>query len=308
MRQPVHPSGEQVELVCGDQAAVVVEVGGALRDYRVAGEPLLDGYPVGEMCSGARGQPLIPWPNRIRDGRYQFDGASLQLALTEPQRRNAIHGLVRWANWTVAERAADRVVMSYRLHPMPGYPFALDCAVEYTLGDRGLTVRTSATNIGDTRCPYGTGAHPYLTVGTATIDEATLTAPGRRYLPTDEQGIPTGVADVAGTDYDFRGGRPLGGARLDHSFTELERDGEGRAWVELRAEPAGRSVRLWVDGGYPYLELFTGDSLPERDRRRQGLGVEPMTCAPDAFRSGAGLLVLQPGETVTTAWGIVSGG
>jgi aldose 1-epimerase len=280
---------------------VVVEVGGGLREYTVDGVAVVDGYPATEMASGGRGQTLIPWPNRLAGGSYDFAGATNQLALSEPAKGNAIHGLTRWANWTVLSASASAAVLGYRLHPQPGYPFSLDCRLEYGLSDAGLSVRTVATNAGDRPCPYGTGAHPYLTAGTDTVDGATLRAPGRRYLPVDGQGIPTGVEDVEGAPYDFRTPRSLDGAVVDHCFTDLERDAEGTASVTLSGPD--RAVRLWLDGSYRYLQVFTGDTLVPA-RRRRGLAVEPMTCPPDAFRSGEALLVLEPGETVTTSWGI----
>jgi aldose 1-epimerase len=131
---------------------------------------LVDGYRADEMSSSARGQVLIPWPNRLQDGRYEFDGRRHQLPLNEPEHRNAIHGLVRWAAWTTAEREPDRAVMEHVLHPQPGYPFSLRISIEYALTDSGLRVRTTARNLGTDPCPYGGGAHPYLTLGTAAID------------------------------------------------------------------------------------------------------------------------------------------
>lgn len=300
----VLPSGEQVELVHGDQRATVVEVGGALRTYEAGGLELLDGYGVGEMCSGARGQPLIPWPNRLRDGRYEFQGETHQLPLSEPAKRNAIHGLVRWANWTVRERSDERVTLEHVLHPQAGYPFALHLAITYQLGEGGLRVETTASNVGDAACPYGAGAHPYLTLGTETIDSLLLQAPGAIRLLEDERGIPIGAESVEGTEYDFRRSRHLGAVRLDTGYTELERGDDGLARVELQTPDGKRAVALWLDESYPYLMLFTGDSLPEVERRRRGLGVEPMTCAPDAFASGGGLRCLRPGESFTSAWGI----
>jgi aldose 1-epimerase len=190
------------------------------------------------------------------------------------------------------------------LHAQPGYPFVLDCRLEYVLSDTGLTVRTVVTNLGDEPAPYGTGAHPYLTVGTETVDQATLTAPGARYLPTDDSGIPTGTADVTGTPHDFRAGASLEGLIVDHCFTDLARDADGIATVTLAA--GDRRVRLWLDDSHPYLQVFTGDTLVPA-RRRRGLAVEPMTCPPDAFRSGTDLLVLEPGRRVETTWGIAPG-
>ena len=161
------PSGEQITITAGDQQAVVVEVGGGLRSYSTNGRELVDAYGADEMSSSGRGQILIPWPNRLQDGSYEFDGRRHQLPLNEPERCNAIHGLVRWANWTAAEQGPHRVVMKHVLYPQPGYPFTLGISVEYALSNSGLKVRTTATNLGADPCPYGSGAHPYLTLGTA---------------------------------------------------------------------------------------------------------------------------------------------
>jgi len=302
-----HPTGEQYELVYEDQRAVVVEVGGGLRRYAVGDWDVVDGYGADELLVGGRGQALIPWPNRLRDGRYEWEGTSHQLALTEPAAGNAIHGLTRWTPWRAGETGSDRVVMTHRLHPQPGWPFTLDLAVAYTLGPGGLTVRTTAVNAGAQACPFGTGAHPYLTVGTPRVDATILQAPGARRLLADERQIPVGEEAVAGTPYDFRAARPLGDLVLDDAFTGLERDPDGRARVRLRAPAGERTCALWMDEAYDWLMLFSGDTLPDRAARRRSLGVEPMTCAPNALQSGAGLLRLAPGEAFTGAWGVEAG-
>lgn len=304
MNAMVAPSGSQFVLRSGDQRAVVVEVGGALRSYVVSGHELLDGYRAEERCTAARGQSLIPWPNRLRDGRYSFEGEEHQLPLTEPAKHNAIHGLVRWANWSAASRAEDRVTMAHLLHPQSGWPFALALEIEYCLSSDGLTVRTRASNVGSGACPYGAGAHPYLTLGTDKIDPLHLQSPGQRYMTSDERGILTGSEPVEGTEFDFLNARELGDTRLDTGYGDLRRDEDGRARVRLTTPDRQRRATLWLDEGYPYLMLFTGDSLPEPARRRRGLGIEPMTCAPNALQSGEGLQILAPGESLATAWGI----
>ena len=298
----IAPSGEQIEIAHGDQEAVVVEVGGGLRTYSAAGRDILDGYGADEMSSSGRGQVLIPWPNRILDGKYEFDGSRHQLPIDDVDEQDAIHGLVRWAAWTVAEREPDRVVMEHVLHPQPGYPFSLALAIEYRLSAEGLRVAATATNLGTSPCPYGAGAHPYLTVGTPSVDSLILRSPGRTVLRSDERGIPVGADPVEGTDYDFRRPREIGATRLDNAFTDLERDDDGIARVELRNPDEDRGLTVWVDESYPYLMLFTGDPLPDVDRR--SLAVEPMTCPPDAFRSGQDLVRLEPGRSFTSAWGI----
>jgi len=301
---PRPPSGEQVEIAFGDQEAVVVEVGGGLRTYSVAGRELLDGYGPDEMSTSGRGQVLIPWPNRIQDGSYEFEGERHQLAINDVAEQDAIHGLVRWTAWSVAEREPHRVVMQHDIHPQPGYPFSLAVSVEYALSERGLRVTTTAANAGTSSCPYGCGTHPYLAVGTATVDSVTLRVPARTVLSSDDRGIPVGSQSVEGTEFDFRRPRPIGTTRLDNAFTDLERDDDGLARVSL-SDPQGGRLTLWVDEAYRYLMLFTGDPLP--DVARRSLAVEPMTCPPNAFRTGEALIQLEPGGSVTSTWGIESG-
>ena len=294
--------GEQHELVLGDQRAVVTEVGAGLRSYSAGGRELLDGYAADGMVTSGRGQVLLPWPNRIEDGAYEFDGRAHQLALTEPTARNAIHGLVRWVAWAVAEREPGRIVLTHALHAQPGYPFPLALELEYALTDDGLRVRTTATNAGPAPCPFGAGAHPYLTLGTPTVDPLVLTVPAGTVLVSDERGIPTGSGPVEATARDFRSPRPIGDTVLDHAFTDLERGDDGLARVRLHEPGSGAGLTLWVDGAYGYLMVFTGDPLPDVNRR--SLAVEPMTCPPNAFRTGAGLVRLEPGESFTGRWGL----
>ncbi len=298
----VAPSGEQFEIGHGEQRATIVEVGGGVREYRAGDRAVLEPYPLEAMCDGAHGMPLIPWPNRLADGRYRFDGVDHQVALTEPEKRNAIHGFLRWRSWRAVEREDHRVVMHARIHPLTGYPFTIDVHVAYELGDDGLVVSTTATNLCDDPAPYGCGQHPYLSPGDGLIDDCTVQLNAEtRILTDDQRQLPTGVESGGGTDFDFRSDRRLGNQMVDFAFTDLARDDQGRAWARLSA-PDGHQVALWVDEHHPYLELYTGDTLAT-PRRRRGLGVEPMTCPPNALQSGRDLIRLDPGQSVTTTWG-----
>jgi aldose 1-epimerase len=298
---PHPPSGEQFDIGRGEHRATIVEVGAGLRQYAVAGRPVLESYPVDAICDGAHGAVLIPWPNRLGDGRYRFDGADHQLALSD--RHNAIHGLLRWRSWRALERAGDRVVMGARLHPTPGYPFALDVRVAYELDDAGLTVCTEATNIGRHACPFGAGQHPYLSPGDGSIDDCTLLVPAATRVVTDAQRqLPSGTEPVADTPFDFRAGKLVGDLQVDSPFTDLARDERGRATARLSA-PDGSAVELWVDQAYSVLEVYTGDTLSPA-RRRRGLAVEPMTCWPNAFQNGHGLARLEPGQSLSARWGV----
>lgn len=299
----VAPSGMQFELSLGDQRVVVTEVGAGIRRYVVDGVDVLDGFSSEQMCTGARGQTFIPWPNRIADGRYDLKGEEHQLPLSEPAAGNAIHGLTRWTPWHLVHDNRVSLRFGHWLAPQPGYPFSLRCEIVYRLTGGGLVVETVATNVGNAPCPYATGAHPYLRLGVERVDELGVRLPAATWYPTDDRGIPTGRRSVEGTDRDLRELRTIGDLQLDTAYTGLDRAPDGTATVLVR-RPDGPRVELWMDEQYGYVELFTGDSLPDAAERRRSLAVEPMTCAPNAFRTGEGVLVLAPGETHRATWGL----
>jgi aldose 1-epimerase len=299
---PRPPSGTQWTIAADGHEAVVVEVGGGLRAYRSGGFDDLDGYGEDEMCLGGTGQVLAPWPNRIRDGRYLFAGEALQLSLTEATRHNAIHGLVNWLPWRLAERDDASVTVECEMPAQPGYPWPLTLRTRWSVGAAGLTATHSATNAGVQPCPYGMGTHPYFRLP-APVDEVSLTVPARSRLLVDGRMLPIGAAKVAGGEFDFTEPRPIGSAVLDVAFGDLDRHPDGHSAVVLAG--GGREITVWADGAFRWWQVFTGDTLPG-ERHRRSVAVEPLTCPPDAFRSGRDVVVLEPGETWTASWGVRS--
>jgi aldose 1-epimerase len=294
------PTGKQYEIIFGTQRAVVTEVGATLRSFSVDGRDVVRGFDVAEPSSAGRGQNLIPWPNRIRDGRYIFNGVSQQLALSEPDRHNAIHGLVTYVPWVLIDKQADAVTNRVRIYPQHGWPGTLEATITHRVGDQGLTVRVEATNIGTKDLPFGYGAHPYLTVGESTVDDVALTVPAASYLEVDDRLLPARISTVAGTAYDLRGGPVLGSVNLDTALTDLDRGSDGRWRVVLAL--GERSVELWGDETMHWVQVFTGGPS-----RQSSIAVEPMTCGPDAFNLGPthhDLRVLGAGETFVGEWGI----
>lgn len=299
----VNPTGAQYEIGSGDRRAVVTEVGATLRSYTVAGRDVVRGFAASDVVSGGRGQQLLPWPNRIRDGRYDFDGRTEQLALSEPERQNAIHGLVRHVPWRLVAHDGDRVEQAVRVYPQPGWPGAIEARIAHTVGDSGLATEVAVTNIGQTPVPFGYAAHPYLTVGEDVVDDVLLTVPAERYLAVDDRLLPVDLIGVEGRPEDLRAAAVLGSRRLDTALTGLTRGPDGR-W-RVRLERAGRWAELWAGAGLDWVQVFTGN-----DRRDLSIAVEPMTCGPNAFNPGpthAGLVVLPPGASAGWTWGIDGG-
>jgi len=281
---------------------MAVEVGGGIRAYAVGGREVLESYPIDAMCDGGHGAVLIPWPNRLADGAYTFDGVARQLPVDEIDKNNANHGLLRWRSWRCLDHRDDAVVLGIRLHPMPGYPFTLDVRVTYALRPDGLVVTTTATNAGTAALPYACGHHPYLSPGAGGVDTATLTLDAASWIDVDNpRRLPTGTHPVDGGPLDFRTARPIAEQVIDVPFTDLSRDADGRARARLTGAD-GATVELWADPGYPIIQIFTGDTL-RPDRARRGLACEPMTAPPNALATGDGLIRLEPGEAVTTRWG-----
>jgi len=296
----VNLTGPQYVIEAGPHRATIVEVGAGLQRYTCDGVDVTGTYDPRELPPKACGIVLVPWPNRIRGGKYSFDGADYQLALTEPAAGNAIHGLGRWARWTAVTHELSRLTLRLDVVPQNGYPFPVRAEVTYALdADRGLAVTITARNLAARRVPFGAGSHPYLSTRGHALADVTLRLPAAERLVTDEKGLPIGVRPVAGSAHDLRRGKRLKTLRMDDGFTALDADPAQR-FAELRT-PDGTGARLWFDGAFSYLQVLTLDALTPQ---QAAVAVEPMTCAPDAFNSGAGLMVLDPGGSWTGTWGI----
>lgn len=293
--------GDVIELRAGGYRALVDRRGAALRALTWQGEDLVWPYDDGGP-QAFQGQLLAPWPNRVAEGRYAFGGQEHRLDINEPELGTAIHGLVYDLPWLPREICSDTAVLVVHLDGAPGYPFGLELRADYRLAaEEGLTVTVTARNSGGSAAPYGVGAHPYLTVG-APLEQVRLELPAASRLPVDSRLIPAGApTPVAGTEHDFRRERPIGATLFDTAMTGLERNGDGRAWSVLRGP--GRSVGLWSGPGYDWLQVFSADVLTGDDRRAH-LAVEPMSCPPNAFASGEGLLVLEPGQSTEHSFGV----
>jgi aldose 1-epimerase len=300
------PTGEQFAIAAGPYRAVVVECGGGVRVLSHEGRDLLDGYAVDALPDGGRGQVLAPWPNRLRDGRWELDGRAQVLPVDAAG--DASHGLVRWSSWTPEVHTSRRVVLRHRLLARPGYPFVLDLRAQHAVHERdGLTTAVSASNVGRRPAPVALGMHPYLAAPDGgRLDDCWLTVPATAHVLVDERRTPTGTAPVEGTPLDLRQARQLGPLVLDDACTGLVPGQDGRVRVLLRA-PDGRTTQLWTEAPARWLQLFTGDTLAP-GRRRRGLAVEPMTAPANALASGEGLVLLQPGQTLELHWGVLDAG
>lgn len=309
MNAPHRPlSGSRIDLEAGDYRASIASIGATLRLLQHEGRDLVVPFGADELRPAYRGATLAPWPNRVVDGRYTFDGADQRLALTEPERGHALHGLAAWLDFAVIERSAERVLLRATVEPQQGYPHRIELTVEYALGDDGLTQTVTGRNLSESPAPYGAGPHPYLVAGPGVVDDWSLELPASEVLTvTPDRLVPVAVADVAVDDggaLDFRAERTIGDTFIDHAFTGLERDADGIATVTVRS-PEGTAVAMTFDAACPWVQVHTADHV-DPALNRVGLAVEPMTCPPDAFNSGRDLIVLETGEAASASWRIAA--
>jgi aldose 1-epimerase len=296
---PTEP--RDAEVTVGDARLTVDLRGGGLRELVVGDWHLLDGYPSGTVPAARRGGVLLPWPNRLRGGRWHWRGRDLQLDVVSADVPNAVHGLVTAQPWTVLAETEDAVTVGTVVEPRSGYPFRLAAAIDYELTPTRLSVTVRVRNAGDADAPVGVGMHPYFSVGGGAVDQlpegaladAEVTIPARTAMVT-EGGLPTGTMEP----FDGDVGR-IGDRVIDVPLTDLVRDDDG--WARTRLSGPAGSLEIAVDGSWPWLQVFSADTLPAGQRRRS-LAVEPMTCPPNALADGADLVVLAPGEAWSGTW------
>ncbi|MGN6446544.1 aldose 1-epimerase family protein [Amnibacterium sp.] len=293
----------------GPVTGVVAELAASLRRIRVGDVDLVQDYGADALPSGASGIVLVPWPNRIRDGRWTLrspedpalDGKPQQLDLTDPAKGNAIHGLLRNTGYRVTDSSESAITLSATVFPQHGYPFHLEASVRYALKPDGLDVVLGVHNVGEGTAPFGVGCHPYLRVGDTDMRDLVVTVSGDRMLETDERSLPIREVPVDGPK-DLRSGAPLRGLDLDTAYTGLATV-DGRVRHRLTA-PDGTVVELAADPVFGWVQVFTNDVYETDDGRIDAVALEPMTCPADAFNSGKGLMWLTPGEQWVGGWSL----
>lgn len=301
-------TGEQFDLSLetssgGVVSATVTQVAAGIRRLSVRGIDIVPPYDAGRKRPWGSGIVLVPWPNRIRDGRWPLDGETQQLAITEPARNNAIHGLLRFSPYSVAARTESTLRLEAKVFPQNGYPFLLDTAVTYRLVDAGIEVTHTITNRSDAAAPVAIGAHPFFTIGDVEPEELTVTVNVTTHFEVDDRQLPTAEVPVDDTEYDLRGGALLGDLTLDDGFGgPILRDGVSEHSVSA---PDGRTVTVWGDENFAYWQVFTTEEYPGQSK---AVAIEPMTAPTDAFNSGRGLKWLAPGETWEASWGVRADG
>lgn len=302
MAERIDPTGEQIELrrdgARGEVTARIAQVGASLRGLSVDGVDLIARYPDGERTPSASGIVLVPWPNRVRDGRWTQRDETSQLAISEPKFGNASHGLLRFAPYDI-ESGDGEATLCATIYPQTGYLFTLDTRVTYALADDGIEVTHRIRNAGADEAPVALGTHPFFCIGGVETASLSLAVPGGTWFEVDERMLPVAERDVDDRT-DLRGGARLGALSIDRAYGSLDRDEDGRVRTTLTA-PDGRVLTVWQGEGFDYVQAFTTVDYPGHPL---AVAIEPMTAPADALNSGQGLRWLAPGEEWTLRWGV----
>ncbi len=294
----------------GASASVLPSFGFNLFDLRlpVAGQvrPIVvaePGWAANPGRAGRNGTPvLFPFPNRIRDARYVFEGKQYQLVANKPP--NAIHGFAIEANWEVVSHQADDSGASItgrfqisrnRPEDLARWPADAILEMRYTLAGQRLRLDVSVTNPSNTLLPWGFGIHPYFRLP---FDPDGDRARTRIILPASQywvlqDSLPTGERRPVDDRLDFRQGKPIDGLDVDDVLTGLLFEGE-QGTCRLVDDALGAEFRLGFDRTIRELVVFTppvGGGV---------IAVEPYTQTTDAIHLQtigieAGLRILPAG-------------
>lgn len=246
-----------------------------------------------------KGSSLFPFPNRIKDGRYAFEGKQYQLNVNFPQENNAIHGLLLTENFTVVSKQSTDDKASVTLQydysrQFEGYPFKCILTYELELGKEGFSCKTTITNSDTVSIPVGQGWHPYFKTG-SNVDELVVKLPSDSLYLVDERMIPT--LQLTGVN-GYNGEKKIGSDKFDTGY-KVKNSGT-IAKTEITDPAQNIKLIVWQETGlgkYNFLQVYTPPS-------RQTIAIEPMTCLADAFNNQQGLIILKPGETVSTSFGV----
>jgi aldose 1-epimerase len=271
----------------------------------------VDGYRGSEELDtrpSSRFAIMAPFANRIDDARYTFDGQEQDLQPgVEGAQRASRHGFVRGVDFDIATQqvtpeAAQVTFATSVIRPgaFPGYPHAIDLKVTYALDAKGLSLRVSMRNVGDTAAPCFFGWHPYFRVGNSAVDTWELQVPATQlvrttagYIPLpDEQAYQS--LDDAPKALDFRNAKSIGNTKIDAAYADLVTDADGRARTRLRDPASGLGLSVWQEHGV--MLVFTADTVT-RDVRRS-VALEPMESMANAFNRAdcAEAIRLEPGQ------------
>ncbi|PLS25855.1 aldose 1-epimerase family protein [Bifidobacterium imperatoris] len=299
-------TGQQYSISYGDYEAVITELGATMRKVTYKGKNVIVPLGADDPITCCHGQLLVPFPNRIAAGTYEFEGKTYTLPIDEHDRNTAIHGYGYRSFWKLESLTESSVTQSWRAPFLLGYPFAIKVYATHELTEDGLKITVTAENYGDVDAPWALAIHPWLDNGFNgygdEIDghnaQCHLTVPAATHVTVDENLIPTGTEPVEGTKYDLNDNPLLVNQPFDDAWTDLKHDADGTVTATF-TRPDGLVIKVGGDETITSFQVCTGTGFPAF-QHPAGTAVEPQTAYANAFNTGKDLIVIKPGESSTT--------
>jgi aldose 1-epimerase len=269
----------------GDFAHIDLSLGAALTQLNLNGQDVIK-YPLkdGEPKKGYPSAILFPFPNRVKDGKYTFEGKEYSLEMNDLEAHNAIHGLVAFETFELISRTPSKIVAKYVYKGLnEGYPFPFEIKVIYQLKESSLLFNVEVTNSGSGNMPYGFGWHPYFGFDGTSIGEMTLKAPKRRRMELNERYIPTGEYEVEKAQI-----INLKNNILDNVFAIEKEGSESEVTLRFKKKKLIVSQKTGKNK-LNYMVLYIPPS-------RNCIAIEPQSCNTNAFNNDEGLLILASGK------------
>ncbi len=285
--------------------AIIARIGAALVSWTANDVELVEpGHldAVGPYCEGI---VMAPWPNRLEDGKWSYQGKTLEFPINIQNQQNANHGLLIDFPYDLVEQTDSSVTLGALIHARMAYPFNVYTTVKYELSASGMTVTHTAENQSEEAAPYAVGGHPYFQIAGIPTADLILRSDAATVLDVNERQIPIGTSATAGTRFDMREGVRIGDNFYDHGFTDLPRDEKGLAHTYLTA-PDGRGFDIWQDAEFKHVVIFTPDFYWDEsiDAKRHAVAIEPQTSGANSFKTGEDLKWLNKGEKFAATWGV----
>lgn len=288
----VADKAEVVNLVAGAYRAEINTLGAGLKSLLFGTAPLVETYDSLEEPPLACGLLLAPWPNRTEDGKFNFGGKEHQLAITEPERNNAIHGFVHTKVWDVLKRNEHEVLLGTKVNPTEGWPWEITLNAMYTLSPEGLQLEVEVHTEADS-APFALGWHTYLNARGAKTDASRLRVNVEKQLPLNGRNLPCGPLESTELSGRLHQGTALAGLVMDDCF-------KAEQGLDAVVESDAGAVRMRCSQNLQWAQIFTPDeslgvTYPGRGR---ALAVEPMSAPPNALHDGVDVEKLRKGDSV----------
>jgi len=299
-----------IELKFKNQILKINPLGGGIAQYYILenGErrDIIYGYGNEENKAGSMGDILFPFPGRVKDSIYEFDGKKYLLSGTKIKDGHAKDGFAKINPWKIPPQKENEAKLLFEMteeeYEPKGFPFSLQLTLHYSLSKDGFTCRAEVLNFGSKPAPFGLGFHPYFSLGANSVNDLEIKIPAKKLVEFDNNLFPTGkTIDLEYSSLNFGNSKKIKENIIDNCFCGLDTE-NGIAKTCLTFQDY--KVKIWQDRNFPYLQIYSGDTIPEQ-YRRHGLAVEPQTCTGFALnKPEMGLIILSPDEKFIGSWGV----